>query len=108
AKALLEYQRGRFLEEALGDERAARIAYADALDLDGANPTIIKAVERCDQSAREWRALAATYQRAADAVKRDPRHRAALVVARARLLESALEDPAGAAELYALALQLDA
>jgi tetratricopeptide (TPR) repeat protein len=107
AKALLEYQRGRFLEEALGDERAARLAYADALDLDGANPTLIKAVERCDQSAREWKALAATYQRAADAVKRDPRHRAALVVARAQLLESALEDPAGAAELYTLALRLD-
>jgi tetratricopeptide (TPR) repeat protein len=106
-RALLQYQRGRFLEEALGDDGGARAAYADALELDPTNPTILKAVERCDRGAREWRSLAEVFERAADAVKEDPRHRAALVVKRAQLLENELADPLAAAELYALALQLD-
>ncbi len=106
ARALLQHQKGRFLQEFLGDDEGARNAHADALELDPTNPTILKAVERAAEAARDWRYLAEIYRRAADAVKQDPHHRAALIFKRAQLLENELADP-GAAELYALALELD-
>jgi hypothetical protein len=108
AKALLLYQKGRFLEETLGRARRRAPPTGDALELDLANPTVLKAVERCDRAAGQWRSLARIYERAADAVKGDASHRAALLVKRAQLLETALDDPAAAAEVYALALQLEA
>src|SRR6478735_3972460 len=41
-RAVLHYQKGRFLTEMLGDEAGAREAYAEALKLDPTNATILK------------------------------------------------------------------
>ncbi|HEY7373342.1 MAG TPA: hypothetical protein VIF57_14360 [Polyangia bacterium] len=106
-RAALQYQKGRFLTETLGDESGARAAYADALKLDPTNSTIMKAVERCHQAAQEHRALVQAYERAADAVRGDAQLRAALMVRRAQVLANNLEEAGAAAETYLAALQID-
>jgi tetratricopeptide (TPR) repeat protein len=106
-RAALQYQKGRYLSEALGDEAGARSAYAEALELDPANPTILKALERCHLAAQEHRPLLQVYERAADAVTDNARLRAALMVRRAQILANHLDDAATAAEIYLGALQID-
>ena len=105
-RAALQYQKARFLSETLGDDAGARAAYAEALELDPANSTILKALERCHQSVQEHRALVQTYERAANAVA-DQRLRAAFMVRRAQILANDLGDEAAAAEIYLGALQID-
>src|SRR5215831_4897465 len=56
-RAALQYQKGRYLTETLGDEAGARSAYAEALKLDPTNATILKALKRCHQAAHEHRPL---------------------------------------------------
>jgi len=106
-RAALQYQKARYLSETLGDEEGARSAYAEALELDPANPTILKGLERCHQAAQEHRALVQTYERAADAATHDARLRAALMVRRAQILANDLGDAATAAEILLGALQVD-
>jgi tetratricopeptide (TPR) repeat protein len=79
-RAALQYQKGRYLTETLGDETGARSAYGEALKLDPANPSILKALERCHQAAQEHRSLVQAYERAADAATGDAQLRAALMV----------------------------
>jgi tetratricopeptide (TPR) repeat protein len=106
-RAALQYQKGRYLGETLGDEAGARSAYAEALELDPANPTILKALERCHQAAQEHRSLLQIYERIADTVTDNARLRAALMVRRAQILANDLDDAATAAEIYLGALQID-
>ena len=106
-KALLLYEKGRLLEDGMALKEDARRAYAAAVELERGDPTLLKAVERTDHQAQKWTELDSTYEAAANAVSADPRHRAAIVVERARLLESKRKDPKGAIELYETALKLD-
>ncbi len=105
-RARLWYARGRLLEDALGDAAGARDAYEAALEQSPNDPSMLKAVERTSRAARDWGRLAAVYERVANAVTADPPYRAALIAARARLLETELDDASGAAELYQLALDV--
>ncbi|WP_236606281.1 tetratricopeptide repeat protein [Sandaracinus amylolyticus] len=107
AKAALLYAKGRLLEDVLGQRGEARREYAIAGELDRGAPVILKALEQCDQDAGAWSELARTYERIANAVAGDPRHRAALIVQRARLLESRQREVDAAIELYETALRLD-
>lgn len=106
-KAALLHAKGRLLEDVMGLRAEARDAYAAALELDRSDATLLKALEQCDLASESWTALARTYERAANAVAGDPRHRAALVVQRARLVEQRLNQPDAAIELYETALKLD-
>jgi tetratricopeptide (TPR) repeat protein len=106
-KAQLLYQKGRLLEDQMAQKREAGEAFAAALELDKSNPTLLKSVERAEIAEGAWDALDRTYEREAAAVTRDVRHRAAVIVERARLLELHRGDPRSAAELYQAALDLD-
>jgi tetratricopeptide (TPR) repeat protein len=106
-RAALQYQKGCFLTETLGDEAGARSAYVEALKLDPTNSTVLKALERCHQAAQEHRSLIQAYERATDAVTGDAQLRAALMVRRAQILANNLDEAGAAAEAYLGALQID-
>ncbi len=106
-KATLYYQKGRVLEDVLGAKEEAKKAYATALELDRSNPAILKAMAQSELATEQWAALARTYEREANAVSKDPKQRAALIVQRARLLERRRGEIDGAIELYETALRLD-
>jgi tetratricopeptide (TPR) repeat protein len=106
-RALLFYEKGRLHEDHLGQKREAREAYAAAAELDGTNPTILKALERADVAAKSWDAVDKTLQSTANAVGNDVRHRAAVLVERARLIESKRGDSRSATELYNEAFNFD-
>lgn len=106
-KAALHYEKGRILEDHLAQKREARDAFAAAVELDPHNATYLKALERVDTQAKAWEALDKTLERAANAVAGDQRHRAALIVERARLVETRKGDSRTATELYNEALGFD-
>lgn len=106
-KAQSFYEKGRVLEDHLAQRREAREAYAAALELDGQNITYLKALERSDAQSKSWDALDNILERSANAVASDTRHRAALIVERARLVESRKGDSRTATELYNEALGFD-
>ncbi len=106
-KAALTFAKGRLLEDFLDEPSRARAAYAEARDLEGGNPSTLKALEQFDQDSRGWAGLDQTYAQLATAVETDARHRAALIVRRAHLLELRHNDVRGAVELYETALHLD-
>ncbi len=106
-KAVLYYEKGLLLEDALGQRREAREALQAGLDLDPSNTSLLKAVERAEIAAKAWEGLDRTYERAANAVTADPRLKAAVIAERARIVESRRGDVRGATELYRLALETD-
>jgi len=107
-KAQLLYDKGRLIEDQMREPVRARELYVRGLELTPKNAALLKAIEQCDRASASTPALIETFERAANAVTEDPQHRAALVVARARLIERA--DPTAAtraAELYESALEMD-
>jgi tetratricopeptide (TPR) repeat protein len=107
-KSILSFEKGRLVEDSLGDVTAARKLYVKAHELDPTNASAIKALEQCDREVQGPDALAETLELAVQAITGDNRHRAVLTVERARLVERR-SDSAGpaAAELYESALRLD-
>lgn len=106
-KAALLLAKGRLLEDALGEPDAARRAYATAAELARGDASVLEALAQRDRATRDWRGLERTLEREANAVGDDPRHRAALIVERARLLEHREQRVDAAIELYETALELD-
>jgi tetratricopeptide (TPR) repeat protein len=106
-KAQLLYDKAAVQEDLLGQRKEAREALDASGELGRGDATRIKAIERAEALARGWDNLGRAYEREANAIKEDPRHRAALVAARARLLEAHRGDPATAVELYQSAAQND-
>jgi len=106
-KAQLLYDKASVQEDLLGQRKEARESLEAANDLGRGDPTRIKATERAESLARGWDGLGRAFEREANAIKDDPRHRAALVAARARLLEAHRGDPSTAVELYQNAAQSD-
>jgi len=106
-KAKLLLAKGRLLEDGLALRSEAHKAYRAALDLDPADSSLLEAMEQAELSSDEWAELAQTYARQANALEGDPRQRAALLIRRAQLLESKLQDPEGALAQYETALELD-
>lgn len=108
-KAMLLLQKGRLIEDRLGEPARARGIYTEALELDPANTSVLKALEQCDRRTADVPALIGTLERLANAITEDARHRAALLVERARLIERGEPGTQGpaAAELYETALDLD-
>jgi cellulose synthase operon protein C len=107
ARAALLYEKGRLLEDRLGQRREGREAFAAALELNPGDATLLKAVLRAELAARAWDALDKTIEQSAAIVKSDTRHRAALLVERARIAESRRKNLPQAAELYQAALDAD-
>lgn len=107
-KAMLHYRKGRLIEDRLDDAGRARASYGKALELDPTNASILKAIEQCDRKATHVEALLGTLEKTANAIVDDARHRAALMVERAKLVERRGEGPGpSAAEVYEAALKLD-
>src|SRR5690606_8955332 len=86
-RAALLYTKGRLLEDALGQKDEARELYATAAELDRANVSVLQALVQRDRESNDAAKLERAHERMANAVAADPRHRAALVMARARILE---------------------
>ena len=106
-KALVSLEKARVLDEKLGQKKEARDAYEAALDLDETNSSALRAVERAELGVKAWDALEKTYQRAAQVLSSDPRHRAAVLSERARLFEAHKRDNHTATELYQAAFEAD-
>jgi hypothetical protein len=88
-KAVVYYEKGLVLEDALGARPEARAAFEAGLDLDPTNTSLLKAVERSAIAAKAWDTLDRTYERAANAVMKDSRLKAAVIAERARIVEAA-------------------
>jgi tetratricopeptide (TPR) repeat protein len=107
-KARLLLQKGRLLEDRLGDPRRARDAYVKALELDPSNASILRALEHGDRRDGNVEMLLQTLERAANAATDDSAYRAALLLERAQLVERRGDGPGpSAGELYESALHLD-
>jgi len=107
ARSALLYEKGRLLEDRLGQRREGREAFAAALELNPGDAALLKAVARAELGARAWDALDKTFEHSIAGVKNDARHRAALLVDRARIAESRRKNLGQAAELYQAALDAD-
>jgi tetratricopeptide (TPR) repeat protein len=107
SRAALLYEKGRLLEDRLGQRREAREAFAAALELNPGDAALLKAVVRAEIGARAWDALDKSIEQSVAGVKSDTRHRAALMVERARIAESRRKNLPQAAELYQAALDAD-
>ncbi|MBX3251378.1 MAG: hypothetical protein KF901_29645 [Myxococcales bacterium] len=106
-KATLLLMKGRLLEEAFDKRADARQAYEAAFELDRGHHGVLRALAERYADDKSWDALERVLERAANAVTSDPRHRAILVVERARLAELRAQEPERAVELYETALRLD-
>jgi tetratricopeptide (TPR) repeat protein len=106
-KAIVIYEKGVLYEDRMSERKEARRAYAAALELDDGNPTILKAFARASALSSEWDDVERAFEREANAVSSDVRHRAALVAARARVADARKADPERAIELYQAALAVD-
>ncbi|MEM8609123.1 MAG: tetratricopeptide repeat protein [Myxococcota bacterium] len=106
-KATLFLLKGRLLEDVLGNREGAEEAYQTAHALDRTHAAILVATEQRAFAKQTWKDVDRHLADLANAVASDDRHRAALIVRRAQLLESRQERPDQAAELYETALQLD-
>ncbi len=106
-KARLLLAKGRLLEDGLALRGEAYKAYRAGLGLDPSDSSLLKAIEQAELSSDEWSELAQTYARQANSLEEDPRQRAALLIRRAQVLESNLQDAEGALVQYEAALELD-
>jgi tetratricopeptide (TPR) repeat protein len=106
-RARLLFAKGRALEDVAGDLDGARAAYRVAVELDQSSSTHFRALEQAEIAAELWSDLARAREGAANAVRGDSRHRAALLCERARLYETRLDRGREAVELYEQALELD-
>jgi tetratricopeptide (TPR) repeat protein len=106
-KAALLLAKARMLEDDLGVPERAREVYAAASELVDGDVGLLKALELAERGREAWDDLSDVYARTANAVSGDASHRAALVAARARVAELALEQPETASELYETALSID-
>lgn len=107
SRAALLYEKGKLLEDRLGQRREGREAFAAALELAPGDAALLKAVARAELGARAWDALDRSLEHSASGIQHDARHRAALLVERARIAESRRKNPGQAAELYQAALDAD-
>jgi tetratricopeptide (TPR) repeat protein len=105
-RAMLYWEKGRLLEDRIGDLSGARQAYERAFELDPQNGSILKALECNASSSQNPKQLSLALERASNAILTDPAHRAGVLVQRANLLFLG-GDSAAAAELYETALALD-
>ncbi|HET9930496.1 MAG TPA: tetratricopeptide repeat protein [Polyangiaceae bacterium] len=103
-KAQILYDKAAVLEDVLGQRKEAREALELAAELAKSDATRVKSTERAAALNRAWDSLGRAFEREANAVKDDARHRSALLAARARLLEAHRGDGATAVELYQQAL----
>ena len=107
AKATLMLAKARVLADRLDDAAQARKVIGAAAELAAGDPVALKALEAADWSLEAWDQLIRTYEREANAVGSDPRHRAALIVRRARLLETHRRDLDAAVEQFEQAYKAD-
>jgi tetratricopeptide (TPR) repeat protein len=106
AKARLWLAKGRVLEDGLGLRSDALTAYRAGLDLDPSDPALLEAMEQAELASDDWADLSQTYEKQANVLEGDPPQRSALLIRRAQLLESKLQDAEGAVALYETALEL--
>ncbi len=106
-KATLFLLKGRLLEDVLGNREAAEEAYHTARALDRSHTAILRATEQRSFAKQAWPDVDRNLAELANASTSDDKHRAALIMRRAQLLESRQQRPEQAAELYETALQLD-
>ncbi len=106
-KARLCHEKGRILDDRLGQGKAARDAFRAAVAYDATAPVIVDALERAERAASAWVERDAAVEKLSNLIVQDPRHRASLVGERARSAEVHQGDESAAVELYRGALSLD-
>ena len=106
-KALLLLEKGRLLEDELNNQRSAQVAFSKACELEKSNLTLLRAAAVSEFKAESWEELESVLEQTASLIKSDPRHRAAVLSERARLVEARRHDRTLATELYNAALKLD-
>src|SRR5689334_3927090 len=92
-KAQVLYDKASVLEDLPGQKKEAREVLEIAAELGKGDATRVKSIERAESLARAWEPLGRALERESNAIKDDPRHRSALIAARARLLEAHRGDP---------------
>ena len=106
-KARLWFDKGRALEDVGHDLEGAIECFRRAVELDATTPAYLNALAQCQRHTEDWKSLAATHEKTANAVAADPRHKSAMMAERAKLLELRLDNAPQATELYEQALALD-
>ncbi len=106
-KAALLLEKGRVLADLLGRREEAKECFLTALELVPNDPSLLKAVEQVHADAKDHRGVANVLGRVAETVRGDSRLRAALLLSRARILESREHDGEAAIGIYESALALD-
>lgn len=106
-RALLFYEKGCLHRDYLEDHRGARAAFAAAVELDPTNLSLLKAARLAELTAGGWANLDKAYELTSTALGNDTRHRAAVLVERARLVASKVRDLPLATALYEAALKVD-
>lgn len=106
-RAQLLYEKGCLFEDVLNEPERARAAFDEAGQLGELDATRVRGIVRTTTLAGSWNVLERTLGHEANAVRSDPRHRAAVLAARARLLEAHRGDLLGAIELYEHALEIE-
>lgn len=106
-KAALWLSKGRVLEDGLDRASEARHAYQAATSIIDGDPLLLKALEQTDRDRKDWPTVGKDLEAVANAVASDARHRAGVVMQRARLHEIHIDEPHVAVELYESALAID-
>ncbi|MEM6961481.1 MAG: tetratricopeptide repeat protein, partial [Myxococcota bacterium] len=106
-KAALYFEKGRLLEDVMQRREEAKEAYVSALELHKGDESILKALRQCQLDTHSFEELDKAYEQSANIVTSDSRHRAALIIERARLIEVQNPNSDEALELYETALKLD-
>ncbi len=106
-KAALLLEKGRVLADLLGRRDEAKECFLTALELSPNEPSLLKALEQIHAEARDYKAVATVLGRVAETVHADSRLRAALLLSRARILETREHECEAAIGIYESALGLD-
>ena len=106
-KAALLWAKARMLEDDLELPDRAHPVYEKAAELVDGDVKLLKALELSERHRAAHEELSDVYARTANAVGGDASHRAALIAARARVAEVALDQLETASELYETALSID-
>ncbi|MDW8362028.1 MAG: tetratricopeptide repeat protein [Myxococcales bacterium] len=106
-KAVLYWMKGRIQEDALSARDEARKCYLAASELDRADVSWLSALAMLDRDRQAWADVERWLERQASAVAADPRHRIALLLESARILEHRLRDLDGAVARYEAVVEID-
>jgi tetratricopeptide (TPR) repeat protein len=105
--ARLSYAAGRVCEELLGDRVRAEECYLEAFGRDPALDPNLRAARRLKVASGDWRAVLDLLDAELRRGALSPEAQAEIYLERGTILDRRLDDPKGAREAYACAMELD-